>query len=76
MKHGPICKITSKYKSDPYAQYVGLSDFISGGLPVESFIRPNKIFTADKNIICSVAGHLCETKILDIINSVITIVTA
>jgi hypothetical protein len=36
---------------------LGTHDFISGGLPVDSFIRPNKIFTADKNIILSVAGH-------------------
>jgi len=71
-----VCQITSKSKSDPYAQPIGATDFISGGLPVDSFIRPNKIFTADKNIILSVAGHLCETRTLDVINSVITIISA
>jgi len=71
-----VCQITSKSKSDPYAQPIDASDFISGGLPVDSFIRPNKIFTANKNIILSVVGHLCETRTLDVINSVIRIVSA
>ena len=71
-----VCQITSKSKSDPYAHPIGASDFISGGLPVDSFIRPNKIFTADKNIILSVAGRLCETKIHDVLNSVIAIVSS
>jgi len=50
-------------------------DFISGGLPVDSFIRPNKLFTADKNIILSTAGHLSENKIRDTINAVINIIS-
>ena len=71
-----VCQITSKSKSDSLALYLGSSDFTSGGLPVDSFIRPNKIFTADKNIILSVAGHLSEPKIHNIINSIITIVSS
>ena len=71
-----VCQITSKSKSDPFALPIGASDFISGSLPVDSFIRPNKIFTADKNIILSVAGHLCEKRINDIISSVISIISS
>ena len=71
-----VCQITSKSKVDPFALPVGASDFISGGLPIDSNIRPNKIFTADKNIILSVAGRLCKTKINEVINSVITIISA
>jgi mRNA interferase MazF len=33
-----------------------LKDFTSGSLPVDSFIRYNRIFTADKNIIIRKAG--------------------
>ncbi|GHU96623.1 hypothetical protein FACS1894208_11510 [Clostridia bacterium] len=29
---------------------------------MESFVRPNKIFTADKHLILSVAGHLTKSK--------------
>ncbi|MCL2443478.1 MAG: type II toxin-antitoxin system PemK/MazF family toxin [Treponema sp.] len=69
-----VCQITSKSKSFPYALSVEASDFATGGLPVDSYIRPNKIFTADKNIILSVAGHLNDTKINEAVNSIITII--
>jgi len=71
-----VCQITSKSKSDPFALSIGAHDFISGNLPIDSFIRPNKIFTADKNIILSVAGRLGEAKIRDVLNSIITIVSS
>jgi mRNA interferase MazF len=71
-----VCQITSKSKSDPLALSLGANDFVSGGLPVNSFIRPNKIFTADKNIILSVAGHLGEDKIRDTLNAIVTIITS
>jgi len=71
-----VCQITSKYKYDNFALSLGTQDFVSGGLPVESFIRPNKIFTADKNIILSVTGHLSEDKISNAINTVIKIVSS
>ena len=44
-----LCQITSKLKLDGYEIKLEASDFESGKLPVESHIRPNKIFTA----------HLC-----------------
>jgi len=71
-----VCQITSKYKSDPFAFSIGAFDFISGNLPVDSFIRPNKIFTADKKLILSVAGHLNEKIINEVIDSIISIVSS
>jgi hypothetical protein len=47
---------------------------LSGSLPVDSFVRPNKIFTAGKNIILSVRGRLSDTKITEVINSLVNIV--
>ena len=70
-----VCQITSKSKFDPYAIPLSTFDFISGGLPVDSFIRPNKIFTADKNLILSVSGRLNEVKTNNVINSIIKIVS-
>jgi len=70
-----VCQITSQAKSDTFALPLGMNDFISGSLPVNSFIRPNKIFTADKNLIISTAGHLSETKIRDALNEVIAIIS-
>jgi len=71
-----VCQITSKSKSDTLAIPLGKHDFISGSLPVDSFIRPNKIFTADKNIILSAAGHLGENKVREVLNAVITIISS
>ena len=71
-----VCQITSKNKYDSFSLPLTAHDFNSGGLPVDSFIRPNKIFTADKNNILSTAGHLCDEKIRDILNAVITIISS
>jgi len=71
-----VCQITSKAKSDTFALPLEARDFISGGLPVESFIRPNKIFTADKNIVLSTAGRLCENKIRNAVTAVINIISS
>jgi len=71
-----VCQITSKSKFDSFALPLCTDDFVSGGLPVDSYIRPNKIFTADKNIILSVAGHLGEKTTQNTINSIISIISS
>jgi mRNA interferase MazF len=69
-----LCQITSKAKSDMFAISAAGGDFVSGSLPVDSFVRPNKIFTADKNIILSVQGRLSGAKTTEIVNSLVSIV--
>jgi len=81
MKHGPVYKgrcsnITFKSKYDTLALPIGANDFAVGSLPIDSFIRPNKIFTADKNIILSIAGHISETKIRDALDAIIKIISS
>ena len=71
-----VCQITSKAKSDSIAIPLNADDFISGSLPVDGFIRPNKIFTADKNIILSTAGYLSERKIREAVNAVISVISS
>ena len=51
-----LCQITSQHTKDQYAISLGQADFISGSLPVDSYIRPTRIFTADKRIIVRKAG--------------------
>jgi mRNA interferase MazF len=53
-----LCQITSKPYSSKTAIKLEKSDFESGSLPIVSFIRPDKLFTADKTIIREVAGKL------------------
>ncbi len=53
-----LCQITSK----PYISKIAISikstNFRKGGLPVESFVRPDKLFTADATIIKNTVGQL------------------
>jgi mRNA interferase MazF len=46
-----LCQITSQQTKDKYSLPIKNQDFILNKLPVLSNIRPNRIFTADKNII-------------------------
>lgn len=51
-----LCQITSKDVRDSFSVPLIASDFAQGSLPVISNIRPNRIFTADKNIIIKTSG--------------------
>lgn len=55
-----LCQITSKPYSSKTAIRIDASDFIKGSLPVVSFVRPDKLFTADSSIIKSIAGQLSK----------------
>ncbi len=68
-----LCQITSKKISDRYAILLEEDDFREGHLRVISNIRPNRIFTADTNIILYKVGRLKEDKIIDVIEKIIKI---
>ncbi|MCE5345543.1 MAG: type II toxin-antitoxin system PemK/MazF family toxin [Bacteroidales bacterium] len=70
-----LCQITSQQTRDKYAIQVKESDFKSGKLTAPSNIRPNRIFTADKNIIIKKAASLNETAINAVIQKVISILS-
>lgn len=53
-----LCQITSKPYSSNSAIKIELADFAQGKLPVTSYVRPDKLFTADTSIIESTAGKL------------------
>ncbi|MBP9738586.1 type II toxin-antitoxin system PemK/MazF family toxin [Candidatus Saccharibacteria bacterium] len=55
-----LCQITSKGYTSKHAVPLGISDFATGKLPVESFIRPDKIFTADKGLVTTVLATVSE----------------
>lgn len=46
-----LCQITSQFVKDDYAVALDNSDFIKGSLHKPGNIRPNRLFTAEKNII-------------------------
>lgn len=56
-----LCQITSKSYTSKIAICIKSEDFAKGNLPVISYIRPDKLFTADATIIKGVVGQLTPT---------------
>jgi len=66
-----LCQITSRPSNDGLSFELTSTDFIDGSLPVASFIRPLRIFTADKNIILRKAGIITPELIEKVIAGII-----
>ena len=69
-----LCQITSQYIRDNYAISLNDKDFETGGLKQPSNVRPNRIFTADSNIVLYRVGGLRIGKLNEIIEKVIDII--
>ena len=70
-----LCQITSKTKFDGNQVELNKADFETGNLPVESNIRPNKIFTAQRSIIISIVGKLSATKYVDVVQKITKLIS-
>jgi mRNA interferase MazF len=72
-----LCQITSSSnQSDIYSIPLIDSDFESGKLDHASTIRPNRIFTADSNIIIRNVGLLTSQKVKEVVDKIIEIIIA
>jgi mRNA interferase MazF len=71
-----LCQITSRQSGDSFAVVLRSMDFVSGSLPANSFIRPLRIFTADKNIILRKAGKITPELMTKAIDRIISILKA
>ena len=69
-----LCQITSKARYDKYSIVLENSDFKQGNLDVESNIKPNKLFTADKSIIQYKIGSIKDKKLKEAVDSICNIV--
>jgi len=65
-----LCQITSRPYTSKLAIRIRLDDFTKGSLPVVSYVRPNKLFTANSSIIKKTAGQLTLTVTKSILKSV------
>ena len=70
-----LCQITSKASKDQFSVPLLNDDFSSGGLPVESNVRPNKLFTADERIIIRKAGKATPEFTNKVINTIIDFIS-
>jgi mRNA interferase MazF len=66
-----LCQITSQSSSDTSVLPLMFSDFLSGSLPSNSFIRPMRIFTADKGIIFRKAGKISPELMGKVVDNIV-----
>jgi len=70
-----LCQITSKPAKNEFFIKIEQNDFEAGSLPVVSFIRADKLFTADKELILYKAGHIKQEKIDKVTQIAISIIS-
>jgi mRNA interferase MazF len=69
-----LCQVTSS-RNDAYCIELRKSDFTTGFLPQDpSYIRPNKIFTADISVIIKSNGVISQAKYSEVRDKIINIV--
>ncbi len=68
-----LCQVTSQTVKDSYAIALTTEDFSSGNLKQDSNVRPNRLFTADRQIILSTVGQLKPEKLNEVIDKLIEI---
>lgn len=68
-----LCQITSRLVLDRYAIPLETDDFSSGNLRQSSNIRPNRLFTADRQIILSKVGQVKSEKLDEVIAKIVEI---
>ncbi len=68
-----LCLITSQLVVDNYTTLIADDDFETGSLNRTSYVKSNRVFTANERIIADKAGKLKPDKITEIINKLIAI---
>ena len=66
-----LCQITSQSIRDDMAISIDLTDIDNGALNTVSNARPNKLFTADENIVLYQIGRLKNDKLSVVISKVV-----
>ena len=65
-----LCQITTKERDDSHVISLTSKDFTEGGLKLDSFIRPTRLFTLSKSIIKYKAGSLSKEKIGKVVTEI------
>jgi mRNA interferase MazF len=68
-----LCQITSKPRMDDYSIELNTVDYSQGGLDRVSYVRVDRIFTAEKSIVLRKAGNLKPDKLTKIRKAIITL---
>lgn len=68
-----LCQVTSKPYADPAAVTLTPASFASGSLPVASYARPGKLFTASADLIDRQIGVLTSEALAGIVEAVVAL---
>lgn len=68
-----LCQITSKAIKDSHSVSIDDNHFSEGSLRQLSNVRPNRIFTADSQIVLYKIGHLKLDKLNEVVGKIIQI---
>ncbi len=68
-----LSQITSQAVADNLAVPIARRDFASGGLRRDSNVRPDRLFTADSNIVVYQVGALTAAKVDEVITGIVEI---
>jgi len=71
-----LAQITSKINLNKYSIRLKSNDFIIGKLPLESFVKINRLFSADLNLIKYKVGKISKNKEIEIKNKIISYLCA
>ena len=69
-----LCQVTSKPYADSAAVVLEAVDFERGSLPITSYARPGKLFTASGDLVESIAGTLQQESVREVIDAVVSVV--
>jgi len=70
-----LCQITSQNVKDNMSINIDTTDVINGALSNPSNVRPNRLFTADENIILYSLGQLKNDKLNVVVSCIVNMVT-
>jgi mRNA interferase MazF len=68
-----LCQITSQPHNEVTTLALTAAHFVSGSLPISSFIRPTRIFTADKHIITRKAGTISQILMSNVTDHIVSL---
>ena len=66
-----LCQITSKSYADTRAVEINAADFAKGSLPMTSYARPTKLFTANESLFVKQVGELHKNSRKRIVDAVV-----
>ena len=68
-----LVQITSRAMQDRYSLPIADADFAQGELRLPSYVRPNRIFTADRSLILYRVGMLKPDRLAEAVTRVVSI---